>query len=133
MFKENTKYKFKSEKDLITFSEISHANLVISRGIEKAGGVFTVSKTSTDDPHSEFYTIHVDGVKLSTGNNVCPYLTHHEFRFFEEVVFKAVDTDESVDELREGLNFLQGLSSAAGIQFTTAQAVNALDYILKNK
>lgn len=133
MFKENVEYKFKSEKDLITFSEISNANLVISRGIEKAGGVFTVSQKSTDHPYSDFYTIRVGGVKLATGNNVCPYLTHNEFQFFEEVVVKAVDTDESVDELREGLNFLQGLSSATGIQFTTAQAVNALDYILKNK
>lgn len=130
MFKEDTEYKFKSEKDLIAFSEISNANLVISRSIEKGGGVFTTVK---DIASGDFYSVCVGGAKLRTGNNVSPYLTRDEFKFFEEVVPKAVDTDESVDELREGLNFLQGLSSATGFQFTTAQAVKALDYILKNK
>lgn len=127
MFKEDTKYKFKSEKDFANFSDTGHANKIIAQAIQKCGGIFTVTQRT-----DEFYIIHVGGVKLATGNNVRPFLTEPESCFFEEAV-KAVDTDESVDELREGLNFLQGLSSAAGIQFTTSQAVNALDYILKNR
>lgn len=127
MFKEDTKYKFKSEKDFANFSDTGHANKIIAQAIAHAGGIFTVTKRS-----DEFYVIYVDDKRIITGNNVRPFLTEPESCFFEEAI-KAVDTDESVDELREGLNFLQGLSSATGIQFTTAQAVNALDYILKNR
>lgn len=150
-----TLYRFKSNAALEDFmfntGHIGH-NEDMGQILSAAGTFSLVQK----NPGSGGYYAFKNGVKLKTKKEDV-YVTKGEMlKFFEEVkpeetelgrFDKAVetvssvvdidsrtaDTDESVDELREGLNFLQGLSKAIGIQFTTAQSINALDYVIKNR